>query len=170
MSALIAMVLQLVVAPVIAIFGIVPNFVLVVTVIIALHNDPTRSTIAGFILGLFTDLFSLGPIGAMSLVLTILAYGVSSLNKGSFTGGISINMIILLVATALGEFFISVIYSIAGVNPDFLFSLVLPVLPSIAYDVVVGCILLLIYTAVVDAKPPRSGLGGGRSLTRKLNM
>lgn len=169
MSALVAMFLQLVVAPVIAIFGIVPNFVLVATVIIALHNGPVRSTIAGFILGLFIDLFALGPIGAMTLVLTLLSYAVSSLNKGSFTGGIAMNMIIMLVALALGEFFVSIIYSIVGANPDFLFSLLLPVLPSIVYDAVIGCIFLLIYNAVVGVKPPRSGLGGGRSLSRKLN-
>ncbi|MDR1358910.1 MAG: rod shape-determining protein MreD [Coriobacteriales bacterium] len=169
-SAVIALVLQLVLAPVITLFGVVPNFVLVVVIITAMHNGPVRSLVMGFALGLVLDFCSLGPLGALALVLTILAYAVSSLNKGVFTGGIVVDMIILLAALIAGEFLISVIYAIVGANPEFLLSLVQRVLPAIAYDAIIGLILMLIYNAVVGDTSFRSGGGTGRSLTRKLHL
>lgn len=189
-SAFLAIILQLVLAPVISLFGVVPNFIMIVVIITAINNGPVRSTIFGFLMGLIFDLFSLGPVGGMALVLTITGFGVSSLNKSSFTGGIVVDMIVLLIALALSEFLASVVYAIVGVNQEFLLSLVQRVLPAIVYDAVLGFILLLIYKALVREKPSRmsgmgggsgrmggsggsgriGGSGGGRSLTRKLNM
>lgn len=169
-SALVAVVLQIVIAPAITVFGVVPNIVMIVVIINAMHNGPLRSTILGFILGLFMDFCSLGPIGAMALVLTILAYAVSSLNKGFLTGGILVDMVIMIAAVAAGEFLVSVVYAVVGANPEFLFSLVQRVLPGIVYDVIIGLLLLLAYNALVKDKPAQSGMGSGRSITRKINM
>jgi rod shape-determining protein MreD len=163
-------VLQLVVAPAITLFGVVPNFILATVIITAIHNGPVRSVVMGFVLGLVFDFCSLGPLGAMTLVLTILSYAVSSLNKGVFTGGIVVDMIILLAALIAGEFLISVIYAIVGANPEFLLSLVQRVLPAIAYDALIGLILMIIYNAIVGDSSFRSGGGTGRSLTRKLHL
>jgi len=168
-SVIIAIVLQLVVAPVITILGVVPNFVLAATIIIAMHNSPVRSTIAGFLMGLIFDFCSLGPIGAMTFILTLLAYIVSSLNKGSFASGFFQDFIILILAVALGELLVSVIYAVAGVNPEFLLSLVQRVLPAIAYDTIIGCILILIYNVTQKGSSRNSSHATtGRSLSRKL--
>lgn len=169
-SALIAVVLQLVVAPLITIFGVVPNFILVLVIINAMHNSPLRSTIMGFILGLVLDLCSLGPIGAMALVLTILAYATSSLNKRGLSGETFIDALILLAAVVLGEFLVSVIYAVVGVGPEFLLLLVQRVLPAIVYDALVGFIFLLIYSKVVGNKHSGKGGGTGRTITRKLTL
>lgn len=183
-SALVGIILQLVLAPVITLFGVVPNFVMITVIITAVNNGPVRSTLFGFILGLVFDFCSLGPVGSMTLVLTILGYGVSSLNKGSFTGGIVVDMIVLLVAVALGEFLVSVVYAIVGANQEFLLSLIQRVLPAIVYDAVLGFVLLLIYRALVKNRSGGRGGGmnsggrhsrsggasSGRSLTRKLHL
>lgn len=169
-TALIAVALQLVVAPVITLFGVVPNFILVAVIITAIRNNSVRSTLTGFCLGLVFDFCSLGPIGGMTLVLTILGYAISSLNKGMFDGSILMDIIIMLLAVVFGEFLVSVIYAIAGVNQEFLLSLVQRVLPAIAYDMIIGFIALLVYNALVKVKPLGPGGGHGRSLTRKLNM
>lgn len=172
-SALIAVVLQLAVAPTITLFGVVPNFILVAVTITATRNSSVRSTITGFILGLLFDFCSLGPIGAMALVLTILAYAVSSSNKGAFSGSIITDMIIMVVAIALGNLLISVIYAVVGVNPEFLLSLAQRVLPAIVYDALIGGLFLLLYNTVTGTgnRPTRSSAsrGTGRSLSRKLH-
>jgi len=170
-TALVAIVLQLVVAPAITIFGVVPNFILVAAVITALRNGPVRSTVNGFLLGFVFDLCSLGPMGAMTLVLTILAYAVSSLNRGGLAGNIIIDLFTLIAAVALGEFLVSVIYAIAGVNPEFMLSLVQRVLPAIVYDSIIGCILLIVFNEVQRGRSRRGGpsMRSGRSLSRKLN-
>ena len=170
-SILIAIVLQLVVAPAITIGGVVPNFIMVVAVITALRNGPVRSTIIGFLLGLVFDLCSLGPMGAMTLVLTILSYAVSSLNRGGFGGSIVIELITLIAAIVLGELLVSIIYAVVGFNLEFLVSLVQRVFPAILYDTIIGCILLLVYNEVQGGRSRRTGprMGSGRSLSRKLN-
>jgi len=170
-SILVAIILQLAVAPAITIFGVVPNFILVVAVITAMRNGPVRSTAIGFFLGLVFDLCSLGPFGAMTLVLTILTYAVSSLNMAGFTGSILIDMILMVAAIALGEFLVSVIYAVTGANPEFLLSLVQRVLPAIVYNIIIGCVLLLVYNQVQGGRSKNYGsrVGSGRSLSRKLN-
>lgn len=170
-SAFIAVVLQLVVAPIITIMGVVPNFILIIVVITAMHNGTTRSTVMGFMLGLVYDLFSMGPIGGMTLLLTLLAYAVSSLSKGAFSGGIAVKVVALLVTAFAGEFVIAVIYAIVGFNSDFLVSLVRSVLPAVVYDAVIGLIFLFAYNALIGGESPRPGGGvTGRSLDRKLKM
>ena len=47
---LVAVILQLVLAPAITLFGVVPNFILVAAVIIAMRNGPVRATVIGFLL------------------------------------------------------------------------------------------------------------------------
>jgi len=168
---LIAIGLQLILAPAITLFGVVPNFILVAAIIIAMRNGPVRSTVSGFILGFIFDLCSLGPMGAMTLVLTILTYAISSLSRGGLTGGIIIDIFTMVVAVALGELLVSVIYAIAGANPQFLLSLVQRVLPAFVYDTIIGCILLPIYNRTQGDRSRGSGpmMGSGRSLSRKLN-
>jgi len=168
---LIAIGLQLMLAPAITLNGVVPNFILVAAAIIAMRNGPVRSTVSGFILGFVFDLCSLGPMGAMTLVLTILTYAISSLSRGGLAGTIIIEIFTLVVAVALGELLVSVIYAIAGANPQFLLSLVQRVLPAFVYDTIIGCILLLIFNRIQGSKSRGSSpiTGSGRSLSRKLN-
>lgn len=168
LSAVIAVVLQLTVAPAITLFSVVPNFILVAAVITAMRNSPVRSTLIGFFLGLVFDLCSLGPFGAMTLVLTIISYAVSSLNKGTFTGGVLVDVIILIAAVITGELLTSVIYAVAGANPQFLLSLLLLVLPAIVYDTIIGIILMLIFNAILGSRSDNTGISTGRSLSRKL--
>ncbi|MCL2806798.1 MAG: rod shape-determining protein MreD [Coriobacteriia bacterium] len=172
--ALIAVVLQLIVAPAITIAGVVPNFIMVAAVILAMHHAPVRSMLTGFFLGFIYDLCSLGPMGAMTLVLTILSFIVSSINKDAIGGGVLVEIFVLFAVVTLGELLTSVIYSVAGVNPEFLLSLIYRVLPAIVINTVIGCILTLIYNAVLMSKSTNTPLGmgagrkKGRSISRKI--
>lgn len=171
-SGLVALILQIVLAPVITLFGVVPNFVMAAVIVTAMNNNALRSTVFGFVLGLLFDLCSLGPVGSMTLVLTIMGYAVSSLNKGTFTGGVVVDLIVLFVAVALGEFLVSVIYAIVGVNQEFLLSLIQRVLPAILYDTLIGFVFILIYHALSEKNSggnTRMGGGSGRPINRKLN-
>jgi rod shape-determining protein MreD len=168
-TALIAVLLQIVLAPSIAIAGVVPNFVLIAVVISAMHNNPIRSTVLGFILGLVFDFTTQGPIGCMTLILTLLGFGVSSINKGAFTGGLLVNTIILLLAALAGELFNSIVYAIIGIDSEFLYSLLVKVLPATVYDCICGLIALLVYNLVSGNNTPKHSNSQGRSLHRKLN-
>jgi len=170
-TVLLAVVLQLVLAPALTLFGVVPNFMLVAAVFTAMRNGPVRATVVGFILGLTLDLCSLGPFGAMTLVFTLLSYAVSTLNKGGLAGNVVIDIIIMFAALIMGELLVSVIYAITGANPDFFLSLAQLVLPAIVYDTMIGCIVLIIFNQAQGGRSKSFGsrAGSGRSLSRKLN-
>jgi rod shape-determining protein MreD len=168
-TAIAAVLLQVVLAPNIAINAVVPNFMLVAVVISATRNNPLRSTILGFILGLIFDLATQGPMGCMTLILTLLGYFVSVMSKGTFTGGLLVDMVILLLAALLGELLNSVVYAVVGMEPQFLLSLAVKVLPATVYDGICGLIVLLIYHFFSGSRPDSRNIPQGRSLHRKLN-
>ncbi|MDR2672798.1 MAG: rod shape-determining protein MreD [Coriobacteriales bacterium] len=167
-SAFVALLLQIIIAPIIAIAHVVPNFILIAVVITATRNAPVRSTIFGFIMGLIFDLISVGPMGAMTLVLTLLGYAVSSLNKGIFGGGLLIDIVVVLLASLIGELLVSVVYAVVGSDPEFLLSLVIKVLPAALYDSLCGLVLLVIYRFFTGSRSTSTGPDMGRPLRRKL--
>ena len=140
-GSLIAFVLQVAIAPNIAIFDAMPNFLLVFTVMNAMLTKKLRSCCTGFILGLLYDLLAQGALGIMSFVLTIIGYGVSSLNKDLFTSGWVAQAIFLLIASFFGELLHAVFLSILGYDTDFLASLWMRMLPRSIYDALFGLII-----------------------------
>jgi rod shape-determining protein MreD len=136
-----AFLLQLIMAPNIAILGAVPNFILGFVVLNAMSCNKVRSSLAGFILGLLYDLVAQGPLGIMSFVLAILGYSVSSLNKELFAGGWAVQALFLLVAAFFGELLHAAFLSILGYDTDFLLSLGMRVVPGTLYDALFGLIV-----------------------------
>ena len=67
-------IIQLVVVPLISIYNITPNLVLILIVYYTLKDGQIFGTILGFILGLLLDLFSGGLIGAFMFSFTISAF------------------------------------------------------------------------------------------------
>ena len=105
--------LQLAIAPAVALFGATPNFLIIPVLFIALRSGAVAASVAGFALGLLYDFAGDGVIGAMALafVLTGLAAGLLGANMevGPMMAavlGIVFSVVAALVfglATALGS-------------------------------------------------------------------
>ena len=67
-------IIQLVVIPLISIYNVTPNLILILIVYYTLKDGQIFGTILGFILGLLLDLFSGGLIGAFMFSFTISAF------------------------------------------------------------------------------------------------
>jgi rod shape-determining protein MreD len=67
-------ILQLVVIPLISIYNITPNLILILIVYYTLREGQIFGTILGFVLGFFLDLISGGLIGAFMFSFTISAF------------------------------------------------------------------------------------------------
>ncbi|MDR3052910.1 MAG: rod shape-determining protein MreD [Coriobacteriales bacterium] len=161
-TSFVAVVLQIMIAPNIAINDVVPNFMLVAVVLIAINHGTTPSCTAGFVLGLLYDLFAQGPLGVMALILTILAYSTSSLNKGMFANSWLIGLLTLVVAALFGELLHSVFLTVIGSETEFLKSLVIRTLPSMLYDAVLGLVLFPILARFGSRKKTEPGVLKGR--------
>ena len=64
-GAVVAVLLQVVVAPNIALFGAMPNFVVAYALLVAIVRPMAAGPVMPFVLGLVFDLVSGGPVGAM---------------------------------------------------------------------------------------------------------
>jgi len=179
----IAVILQIALAPNIAIATVVPNLIMIAVAVAALSSNATRSAVYGFILGFCYDLFSQGPIGVMALILTVMGYALSTLNKGSFESNWVIEFMVVLVALLLGEVVHGVVLAVIGYDSDFLFSLVFRSLPGALFEMVIAVIVLAVryFYSQRSTRKKTGGLQGGmkskgsgkslsqgRSLKRKI--
>ena len=96
-AVVVAALLQAGLAPYMAIGGVVPNFLLLVVVTLALVEGPAAGCSVGFACGLIFDLLGPGPVGPMVLVLSVTGYLAGLLHENMFAEGW------LLPITVLGD-------------------------------------------------------------------
>ncbi len=82
-----AAVLQAALAPYLSIGQVVPNFLLLVVVTIALVEGPAPGAAVGFSAGLIFDLLGSGPVGPMMIVLTLTGYLAGLMHENMFAEG-----------------------------------------------------------------------------------
>jgi len=137
-----AIVLQVAVAPNIAIGGAVPNFMLLVVVTLALTQGPAAGATSGFVAGLAFDLLGVGPIGPAALVLTVVGYLAGSLSANMFAEGWRLPATVVLIASLMAELSYGVVLAILGAGEPFWSTLISVMLPTAFYN---GVLALLAY-------------------------
>jgi len=142
--AVIALILQIAVAPNIAIFTIVPNIVLVVVCLVSLTASTMRAVIYSFILGFCYDVLSQGPIGVMALLFTIIGFVLSTIKKDSLDSNWLMDLFVLLIVIFLGEILHGIILAVVGYDTDIMSSLVFRALPAALYEAVITTIVLFV--------------------------
>lgn len=131
-----ALVLQVMLAPHLAIGGVIPNFPLLVVVTLSFVEGPSAGAVAGFIAGLLLDLLSTGPVGAWALVLSVTGYTAGMLSENLFAEGWLAPVTVAIIAGLLADFSYLLAVTILGVGPSFWESLVRAVLPRALYNAV----------------------------------
>jgi rod shape-determining protein MreD len=112
------LILQLVAVPLISIFGIVPNLIIILVIYYTLLGGQIYGMILGFLFGFFFDLFSGGVIGASMLAMTVSAF-ITGYFYNENRVDININTFFFLVILSIASFVESIIYSAVGnFNPD----------------------------------------------------
>jgi len=161
-GSIITFLLQVILAPNIAILDVVPNLFLVFVVLNAMYSTKTRACVCGFILGLLYDLLSVGALGTMAFVLSIIGFAVNSLNRDTFTSSWISQSFILLIAAFFAELLHSVFLSILGFDSDFMTSLIMRVLPGSVYNALFGLIVIAILSRFSSRHKRKRGTLKGR--------
>jgi len=138
----VAALLQAGLAPYMAIGGVVPNFLLLVVVTLALVEGPAAGASVGFACGLIFDLLGSGPVGPMILVLAVTGYLAGLLHENMFAEGWLLPLTVLGVAALGSEIAYGLILSVMGVGGPFLLTFFTNMLPAAVYNTALG---LLIY-------------------------
>ncbi|HEY5474692.1 MAG TPA: rod shape-determining protein MreD [Candidatus Limnocylindrales bacterium] len=137
-----AALLQAGLAPYIAIGGVVPDFLLLVVVTLALVEGPTAGASAGFAAGLIFELLGSGPVGPMVLVLTVTGYMAGLLHENMFAEGWLLPLTVLAVASIASTLAYGLMLDLLGVGGPFLLTFFTKMLPEALYD---AALALLIY-------------------------
>jgi len=135
---LLAVLLQVGLAPALSIGGVVPNFLLLVTVTLALVEGPNWGATAGFAAGLLFDLLGSGPIGPMALVLAVVGYVAGMLSANMFAEGWLLPLTVLAVASVATGMAYGLLITIFGGAGSFWQAFVSVVLPEALYNVALG--------------------------------
>lgn len=85
----------------IIIFPAVPDFLLIISLYLSLHNGRLFGVSAGFVSGIFLDFLSASPFGLNSLLRTIIGYAAGCFNKTLNTSGIILPALLGFIATFL---------------------------------------------------------------------
>jgi len=137
-----ATLLQVGLAPYIAIGGVVPDFLLLVVVTLALVEGPTAGASAGFAAGLIFELIGSGPVGPMVLVLAVTGYMAGLLHENMFAEGWLLPLTVLAVASIASTLAYGLMLDLLGVGGPFVLTFFTKMLPEALYDTALG---LLIY-------------------------
>jgi rod shape-determining protein MreD len=133
-----AFVLQVGVAPYLAIGGIVPNFFLLVVVTLALVEGPNWGAGAGFVGGLLFDLIGTGPVGPMALVLAVVGFAAGTLFANLFAEGWLLPLTVLGIASLTVSLSYGLILTLLGATEGWLSNFFTVMLPEALYNTALG--------------------------------
>ncbi len=137
-----AAVLQAALAPYLSIGPVVPNFLLLVVVTIALVEGPTAGAAVGFSAGLIFDLLGSGPVGPMIIVLTLTGYLAGLMHENMFAEGWLLPLSVLAIASLSAEVAYGLILILLGADIPFWWTFFTRMLPAAVYNTALA---LLIY-------------------------
>ncbi|MDR1616170.1 MAG: rod shape-determining protein MreD [Syntrophomonadaceae bacterium] len=122
-----------------SIYGVIPDIVLIFTVLFALLHNYKQATIYGFFCGLLEDLYVGNMIGMNALAKGLTAYIISKLQVQVFKENIIVSIIGVLLGTVLNTAVIIVITLTAGkpliFNMEFLWDFGLQILYNVALSI-----------------------------------
>ncbi|MHB1017482.1 MAG: rod shape-determining protein MreD [Coriobacteriia bacterium] len=137
-----ALVLQVMIAPHVAIFGVTPNLLLLVVITLAFVEGSSAGATVGFIAGLLMDLLSSGPIGGWALVMSVVGYLSGSLRRNLFAEGWLAPVTVGVITALVADFAYLLVVTVIGVGPAFWSALGRLVLPRAVYNAV---LVMLVY-------------------------
>lgn len=149
LALLVAIVLQVALAPQIAVLGVVPNFVFLVVVTLALLEGPVAGCAAGFFGGLLFDLLGASVVGPYALVFCVAGYVAGLIHANMFAEGWLLPVSVVFIASVGAEITYGVIMSVLDIGLPFWSALVRIMLPGAVYTTVLAVLLYPLMTRVL---------------------
>lgn len=140
-AVLIAAVLQAGLAPYLSIGGVVPNFMMLVVVTLALVEGPGAGASTGFAAGLLFELLGSGPVGPMVLVLTLTGYLAGLMHEKMFAEGWLLPLTVLAVVSLGAEISYGLILNLLDVGGPFWLTFITKMLPGAVYNTALALLL-----------------------------
>lgn len=140
-GALIAVVLQLVLAPVMALGPAQPDFIAVYCVAAAVARPQSCGYVLPFTMGLAYDLLGGGPVGAMSFLLVLVTFAASRAMGALNNDTLFMPLAILVTSLLAVEVLYGALCLASGVGGTLADALAYRALPCALYDAAVGLVI-----------------------------
>lgn len=150
-----ALLLQSTVFAQMKLFGVRPELLYLVTILIAILEGPGEGMVVGFAGGLAQDFLLNQPKGLTALTLTLLGYGVGLLRQYIVSPSPLLPTLLVAVGTAAGVVFYEIVGFLLGqVNQPLTFSLRVPALTGV-YGAVLTPIIYPILRRMEERSRPQ---------------
>ncbi|MCB6313492.1 MULTISPECIES: rod shape-determining protein MreD [Gordonibacter] len=153
-GAVVAVLLQVVVAPNIALFGAMPNFVVAYALLVAIVRPMAAGPVMPFVLGLVFDLVSGGPVGAMAFLLVLMTFLAARAFAVLDNDTLFMPLVIFVAATVLVEALYAAFLLALGFDASALDVFLYRALPCALYDCVIGLVLYPLAARVLAGAAP----------------
>jgi len=129
-----AFILQLSVLPQIRLFGVTPDLILVIAVVVAVQDGPVEGAVVGFLGGLLQDVASLQVMGVGAFSKALAAFAAGMLKDVFMTYSILLPVLLVFLASLFEQSLHQLALGVLGQDrlPPFRF---VPVVASALYDV-----------------------------------
>ncbi len=129
------------VAPIMTIGGIAPDFAVISLVVLGLAAGPYPATVGGFFLGLVLDLSNPALLGTQSLINSLLGFGLGRLRRRLAYGMPVVEATVVALAVVVHDFVLLLVQSLVSGEP-FWIPFVTQSLPVAIYSGLVAIPLL----------------------------
>lgn len=137
---LVALVGESLLAPLLRIGPVAPDFTIIALVLLALAEGPFAGTVGGFALGLVQDLATPQLLGLNALAKTGVGHAVGRL-RGHLVYGVPVVEAVLIAAAVLAHDLLVLLLA-SRAPDDFLHRLLVEAIPGALYSSLVGVVLL----------------------------
>lgn len=143
-GAIVALLLQFVVAPYISLFSVTPNFVVAFVCALAIARSHAFGPVFPFVMGLLFDLTCGSPLGAMAFSLTLFTYLASRLYAGVSNDTLFMEIAFLALAVLLVELSFGIFLLLFGYNASLFEAIAYRIAPCFLYDFVIALVIFLV--------------------------
>lgn len=153
-GAVVAVVLQVAVAPNIALFSAQPNVLLAYVLVVAIVRPHDAGPVLPFVLGLVYDLLGTGPVGGMAFLFVLASFLASRAFAVLDNDTVFMPLTILVAATFVVEMLYGALLMALGLGVNPLDAFLYRALPCSLYDCVVGLVLYPLFARLLAAGAP----------------
>ena len=151
---LLAIFLQIALAPHIALFAAMPNFIVAYAMLLSVVRRRSYGCVLPFIMGLLFDLMSGGPVGAMAFTLTLVSMFASRAFLVLDNDTMFMPAVIMAVGLLAVELFYALFLAALGYNAGLMELFVYRALPCFVYDLVVALLLYPVVSRLLVIEEP----------------
>lgn len=145
----VAVILQIALAPQLALWGIVPNLVFLVIVTLAVLEGPVAGSVAGFVGGLLFDLLGASVVGPYALVFSLVGYVAGLLKANLFAEGWLLPVTVVFVAGLGAEVAYGILMTVLDVGLPFWQTFLRIMLPGAVYNTALAVLLYPVLSRVL---------------------